>query len=330
MTELENKSILHQIQLQRVQNGIVKDCLVELEKANRLIQRELKKTSGVFSKARYKELRTYFKEVSKELKKHINDSMTIKDFIDYELQAQIKLYKKYGNVQLVAPNKEQLITTATFTPYTATSSFENFLNAFEYDYFNVWDSAVRTGYLTGMTTPQIVRKVMGYGARDSQVADLGAIHSLRVSVERNTRTALQSFAMETHKMIYEQNESLFSGYKWLATLDRRTCIVCGHLDGEVKDKYSDFGEVPPAHYNCRCTIVPVVKGMENIRESATRSSMNGQVSAKITFEDWLSKQSADIQKDVLGATRYKMFSEGKPIKDFILDNRILRIDEIKE
>lgn len=329
MTELESKSILHQVQLERVENGIVKNCLLELEKANRLIRSELMKTDGVYTKARYKELRKYLKEVARELKYKVDSSMDIEDFIDYELEAQIKLYKKYGNIQLVAPNKEQLITTATFTPYTSTSTFANFLDSFEYDYFNVWDSTVRSGYLTGMTTGQIVRKVMGYGAKDSSVADLGAIHALRNSIEMNTRTALQSFAMETRRMIFDKNDSLFSGYRWVATLDRRTCIICGHNESKIY-KSLDNIDTPPAHPNCRCTIIPVLKDMEDLNEESTRASMNGQVDANITFEEWLSKQSADVQKDVLGARRYELFKNGEPMKSFINDNRILTIQELKD
>lgn len=329
MTELESKSILHQIQTERVENGLVKNCLIQLEKANRLIQSELRKSKGVTTKARYKELRKYLKDVAKELKEQLYASMDIDEFIDYELQAQIKLYKKYGNLNLLAPNKEQLISTATFTPYTPTSTFANFLDSFEYDYFNVWDSTVRTGYLTGLTTQNIIKKVMGYGARDSQVADMGAIHSLRVSVERNTRTALQSFAMETRKMIYEKNSKLFDGYKWVATLDRRSCIICGQLDGKEYPKMEDFGEVPPMHPNCRCTIIPVIKGYEELDEGDTRASMNGEVDGKITFEQWLGEQSAEVQKDVLGEYRYKLFKQGEPMKTFISDNRVLTISELK-
>lgn len=314
--------------MERVQNGVVKQCLIELENANRQIAQELKKTNGIHTKARYNELRKYLKSVAKELKRKVNKDMDIDEFIDYELQAQIKLYKKYGQVQLIAPNKEQLITTATFTPFTNTTSYENYLDSFELNFFNIWDSNVRAGYLSGFTTPQIVRKTMGSVAKNGQVADVGAIQQLRTSIMRNTRTALQSFAMETHRMIYEQNQELFAGYKWYATLDRRTCVVCGEKEGHVYEKYSDIGDTPPEHYNCRCTILPILKGDYDLED--TRASMNGQVDAKLTFEDWLAEQTADIQRDVLGETRYNMFKNGAELKDFVLDNRILTISELKE
>lgn len=315
--------------MQRVQNGVVKQCLIELENANRKLAIELKKTGGVYTKARYNELRKYLKEVAKELKKNVDKSMDIDEFIDYELDAQIKLYKKYGQVQLIAPNKEQLISTATFTPYTNTSTYQNYLDAFELNFFNVWDSNVRAGYLNGFTTQQIVKNTMGYVAKDSAVADMGAIHQLRNSTLMNTRTALQSFAMETHRMIYEKNQELFSGYRWFATLDRRTCVVCGEKEGHVYENYKDIGDTPPVHPNCRCTIIPVIKGFEELEEGDTRASMNGQVDSKLTFEDWLQGQSVEVQKDVLGNYRYNLFKNGTPMESFVEDNRILTIKELK-
>lgn len=330
MTELENKSIYHQIQLERVENGVVKNCLLVLEKANKQIKAELKKIDGVYTKAKYKELRQYYKEVAKELKNNLNSEMDAEEFIDYELNAQIRLYKKYGNVQLVAPNKEQILTTATFTPYTSTSSFANYLDSFEYNYFNIWDSQTRLGYLNGLTTQQIVKNVLGYRARDAEVAHYGEMQALKNSVMSNTRTALQSYAMETHKMVYEKNEKLFDGYKWIATLDRRTCVICGSKEGRIYKSYEEIGEVPPLHINCRCTILPYIKDMEEVSEGSTRASMDGQVDSSLTFEKWLEKQSVEVQKDVLGETRYKMFKNGVAMKSFVFDNRILTIKELKQ
>lgn len=54
---------------------------------------------------------------------------------------------------------------------------------------------------------------------------------------------------------------------WLATPSERTCEICDALDGKTvvlddaffDDDYGD-GTAPPAHPNCRCTIVPVLEG----------------------------------------------------------------------
>jgi len=39
--------------------------------------------------------------------------------------------------------------------------------------------------------------------------------------------------------------------------------------------------------------------------------MNGQVPGKLTYHEWLKRQNSALQKEVLGATRYKLWKQGK-------------------
>jgi SPP1 gp7 family putative phage head morphogenesis protein len=57
--------------------------------------------------------------------------------------------------------------------------------------------------------------------------------------------------------IYEQNQDVLQGWEWVATLDERTCPICGALDGKVF-KFGSTQLQPPSgsHIGCRCTIVP--------------------------------------------------------------------------
>jgi hypothetical protein len=47
-----------------------------------------------------------------------------------------------------------------------------------------------------------------------------------------------------------------------------------------------------------------------------RSSKDGPVAADITFDNWLRSQGADVQKDILGPSRAKLFKEGMKIDRF--------------
>lgn len=55
-----------------------------------------------------------------------------------------------------------------------------------------------------------------------------------------------------------ESKGILKGWKYVATLDGRTCPVCGHDDGKVfqRDKLPSL----PRHVRCRCIVVPVVKG----------------------------------------------------------------------
>jgi hypothetical protein len=50
----------------------------------------------------------------------------------------------------------------------------------------------------------------------------------------------------------------------------------------------------------------------------------------MTYYDWLSKQSAATQKDVLGATRYDLWKKGGVNPDrFYDDGRYMTLDEMR-
>lgn len=168
---------------------------------------------------------------------------------------------------------------------------------------------------------------MGKVGKNADLSEVGTINNLYNSIERNTRTYLQSMATTTRNAMFEENQGLFSGYKWLATLDRRSCIVCGHLDGEVRPTLEDWSkELPPLHYNCRCVISPVVKGFEDFE--GTRAGKGGYEKDSVTFEEWLAKQSDDVQKDVLGS-KFDLYKSGVKMSQFVNNGKALTLAEVE-
>lgn len=264
--------------------------------------------------------------MSKNLRDDIDKDMYVEDFIDYELQAQSKLYKKYfkkNGKNFRFPTLEQAVTTATFGSYTDSSSYANYLESLESQFFNVWDSNVREGYLLGTPTQKIVSKVVGKQAQNAKLAEAGAMQQFKNSVMANTRTALQAMANDTRKLVMQKNEDLIDGYQWVGTLDRRTCLVCGSLDGKEKKKITDFGNQPPIHFNCRCLILPKINGYDELDDDDTRASENGEVSGKITYNDWLKSQPENIQKEVLGVTRFERFQKENDVSEFVNDGKVV-------
>ncbi len=89
-------------------------------------------------------------------------------------------------------------------------------------------------------------------------------------------------------------------------------------------------------HNCRTTVVPVLKA-EYARDipGSTRPSKGADgvapVSSKTSYPEWLARQPASFQKDVLGRTRYELFSKGKLDIDKFVDNgRTLTLDQLRE
>ena len=222
-------------------------------------------------------------------------------------------------------------TAALFKPVDTKygMTYQSYLDGIESGLYNVWDSAVRTGYLTGQTTQQIVHSVIGGVSAKARLVTQGSITSFRNSVYSNTRTVLQSFANETRNRVYEENEKYFGGeddykYEYLATLDSRTCLVCCNLSGKLFKSVKDFPQLP-LHRGCRCVIIPYFNINDDIK-----ASKDGYVDSDITFENWLDNQNEETQKDVLGKTRFSLYKNGEQIKDFVDNGQKLTIAQIEE
>ena len=338
MNKYENGVIKYAIDFEHYKNGQANEIIKLLDNADLEIAKIIKKTDGVYTKARYKEISRKLKEISSKLKERVGDNIDVDGVIEYELKKEKKLFgilkndlvkiKGKGVINFVYPSLEQIRTSALFRPATDGLTFESYLNGIEAGLFNIWDSAVRTGYLTGMPTRQIVRNVMGGISQIDRLKQAGTVHSLRNSIYANTRTLLQSFAEETRERVYKQNEKYFGEgedkYEYLATLDARTCLVCAAEDGK---KFKSIEDAPPIpqHRNCRCLLIPYF----NI-EGDTRASKDGQVDSKIGFDKWLEGQDEKTQIEVLGKTRFKMFKDGVKINQFVDNGRVLTLEELSD
>lgn len=337
MNAYENGVIKYQIDLEKYKNGIANEVIRLLDNANIEIAGYIKKTQSVATKARYKQIAKKLNEISKQLKERIGQNIDVDAVIAYELKKENKLFETIkkvlhkgnaGKISFVYPNVEQIKTSALFRPATDGLTFQSYLDGVEAGLFNTWDSAVRTGYLTGIPTKQIVSNVMGGISQIDKLKKAGQIEPLRNAVYGNTRTLLQSFAEEARERVYKDNEQYFGDgeykYEYLATLDARTCLVCGNYDGKKFKSLEDAPHVPQ-HRNCRCLIIPYF----DIKDD-TRASKDGQVSSKTDFATWLDEQDEKTQREVLGATRFRMYQDGVKIEQFVDNGETLTLDQLYE
>lgn len=340
MNKIEDSVIKYAIDFERYKNGQANEVTDMIDNANRTIAKYIRQTDSVYTKARYKEIVKKLNEVSKALKEKVGDNIDIDGVIEYELKKQKKILNeakpylpkvKGGEINFLYPSLEQIKTAALFKPVDTKYglTYQSYLEGIENGLYNIWDSAIRTGYLTGQSTQKIVSNVLGGITPQTKMIKQGMINSYRNAVYANTRTVLQSFANETMNRVYEENEKYFGGkedykYEYLATLDNRTCLVCGANDAKL---YKSISEVPqlPLHRNCRCVICPYI----NV-EGEERASKDGYTEKK-TFNDWLQEQKESVKKDVLGATRYQRLQEGieSDVGGFVNDGKVLTLPELE-
>ncbi len=183
---------------------------------------------------------------------------------------------------------------------------------------------IANGYATGETTQSIITKLRGTRAKG--YAD-GLFQSDRRHVETITRTALSHMAQFTRQRQVEANVDLVKAISWTATLDSRTSAICSQRDGKLYTPvtHKPIGHELPwmggpgaAHFNCRSHETMVLKSNKELGidlpeigdEGRTRASANGQVDAKVTYEQWLKDQPESVQVEVLGKTRARLFRDG--------------------
>jgi len=192
--------------------------------------------------------------------------------------------------------------------------------------------AIRIGYVEGQTIQEMVQRIRGTKARQYQD---GILEITRRNAETIVRTAVSHTANHTRQKFAEANDDLVKGVKWLSTLDGKTSDVCISRDSKVYPV--DSGPRPPAHFNCRSTTTFVLKSFRELNidlkelPEGSRSSMDGQVPASMTYNEWLKGKDSTFQDKVLGPTRAKLFREGMPVDRFV--NKAgdrLTLDELRK
>ena len=181
-----------------------------------------------------------------------------------------------------------------------------------------FSQVVRNGLLTGETTPSIAKRLIGslqFGEEAKTVGQIAAAGGQLTQVADNqiialVRTSINQVANAASQQVYEGNQDITKKYRYIATLDTRTSAICRALDGR-EFEYGK-GPMPPQHFNCRSTTVPVIdyKALDiPPPPEGKRASMDGQVPGNITYGEWLKKKlpgetEADVirrQQEALGS-----------------------------
>jgi SPP1 gp7 family putative phage head morphogenesis protein len=122
------------------------------------------------------------------------------------------------------------------------------------------------------------------------------------------RTVTNHAANQAKHQVFAENAGILEGYEWVSVLDMRTSLICGGRDGKVYQMGK--GPLPPAHWNCRSTVVASID--EDFEEPSVEGFRPGSLKEKqqLNFGQWLKKQPPEFQDEMLGPTRAKLFRDG--------------------
>lgn len=185
------------------------------------------------------------------------------------------------------------------------------------------ESQMNIGISQGESIPQLIRRVRGTKAAGFKD---GVYEVSTRNARAIVRTAGTHVSARARELTYADNDDVVEEVQYVATLDARTTDICASLDGRTFP--IGEGPRPPMHMNCRSTTVPVFKSWKELGIDAkeisgdTRASMNGQVPASLTYNDWLkrmdrSPKTRHIVDEALGRGRAKLFREGVPMTRFV-------------
>lgn len=197
----------------------------------------------------------------------------------------------------------------------------------------------------------VIREGLAAGHSESEIA-LAIRKGNVFNISRNqshglVTTALTSISSQADHEVYKANEKALVGYQFIAVLDSRTTPICAHNDGKVF-RIGDVAHLPPLHWYCRSTTIPVVKkyddlasleGVAQIRKTnlekltpKEKAYYDGIGPLKESYDEWLRRQSQAVQLRHIGdLDKLKLFQSNQLTLDkFTNDSgRSISIGQLK-
>lgn len=320
-----NESVQHAIDLQGYSNNVVRRMLAILAKADvDLIQQlEISLNSLPLSQFNFERLELALLSV-RDLNARAYASISsevdgeLQSLTAYEADYQKQLYASVLPSQVVisAVSVDQVYAAAMARPFSG-RLLKEWMFGIEVAKASAIRDAVRMGYLENQTIGEIVKRVRGTKALNFRD---GILEISRRNAEGVIITAIGHTSNFANNAFLGANSDVVKGYRYTATLDLRTTVLCAGRDGKF---YALGGAKPaiPAHFRCRSRYVGVTKSFRELGidldelPPGTRQSLDGQVPSSLNYNDWLKKQSQERQDEVLGKSKAEIFRRGEVTLD---------------
>ena len=330
---LTDAATRHQIHIQRLAGGNLKKVAKFLAKAISTAKERISAGLTTYGTKRYgsqiEALQSDLASIYSDMKHQA--VLDLGDFAEYELEFSARMLGqvlKVG-VQFNQPAVAMLRAAILAEPLEleARKGLQKISINGALDQFSTKKSAeiiseIQVGSAMGETSQQIQRR-------------LTSLHQLQSDQASSlVRTMTNHVASTARAEQLKANNDILKGMRRVATLDSSTTLYCMSIDQTVIPLDDPR---PPYHWGCRTTIIPVLKD-EFARDipGSTRPSLGPDgvtlVSSKMSYQEWLARQTAAFQRDILGPNRYALFSKGELTLDkFVDDNgKTLTLQQLRE
>ncbi len=231
-------------------------------------------------------------------------TLDLRNFAEYETQWTLDTLALNVDANFTSPSPEQVWSAAQFNPLAlggAPTTLGTLVSSWGDNETARMVTGVKSGFVQGLTTRQIVKNVVGAGG----LGDISERHAATV-----IRTALNQVSTQARETVYKKNSDIIQKYEIVATLDSRTSTTCRGLDGQQYE--IGKGPLPPFHGNCRTTTKPVISSEYDFLDKGAKRAARGaeggtQVDGGTTYYEFLKAQPAWFQDEALGPVRGKLF-----------------------
>lgn len=334
--DILDASIAHQIDLQHYSNGVVNRMLALLKSTDDDLFRELEKAINrlpreSFTVRRLDKLLQSVRDLNSEVYATVSGELQteLNELAEYELTYQKQLFDNTLPIQvrMASVSVEQVYAASLARPFQG-KLLREWMTGLETDTAVRIRDAIRIGYVENQTIGQMVQRIRG--TRALKYKD-GLLDISRRNAEMIVRTAVSHTAQYARAQFFEANDSVIKALVWSATLDGRTTPICRARDGKqytlethkpIGHSLAYLGGAGNAHFGCRSTMVAVTKSWKELGldidelPASTRASMDGQLPADTTYEQWLKKKPAAYQNEILGVAKGKAFRKGLSLSRF--------------
>jgi SPP1 gp7 family putative phage head morphogenesis protein len=325
---LVDASTRHQVFLQRFGGGQSKEAQAVLDRIRRTINARLSQEPTQFQAQRLQDVLadidqiwvTGFTDMSTGIREGAHR------LASQEAQFSVDLYDRVGTASFNLPAESALIAAVEAAPMQTPVGLST---------LTIDDALAQFGTKKGVEIANAIRDGLVLGDTSSKIAS--SVNGLMNTKQRRhldtlVRTITNHASSVAREQVYQENERFLDGYRYIATLDSRTTLICASLDNKVFEV--GVGPMPPQHWNCRSTTVPVVNPAFSVASGLTgkRASVEGPVSANTSYGGWLRKQPVEFVDEALGVERSRLFRSGRLTIDKFVDptGRVYTLDQLRD
>ncbi len=215
-------SVLHRINVERMQAKTIDDIVRLLDEASFDLERQIADAPLVSARrerlvALLRDLKASRAELYISLEEKLTEDLV--DFSKYEVEFQEGFYKGLGGTNWVfgRPSAKVLRELVTNEPMSG-EYLKGWVDKLERDELFKINQQIRLGIVEGENPKDIAKRVVGYKDKD------GVVVGTKRNATMLARTAYTSVQARAEIEFLLANPDLFEEYVWISVLDERTCV----------------------------------------------------------------------------------------------------------